>query len=512
MSEPTAGIGSGAAAERGSDLAVLLLLGLGVAAFHALTNGQYGFHRDELDIVMNARQLDWGYVAYPPLTPFVARSGLALFGESLRGLRLFSAIAQGIVAVLVGWMARDMGGQRPAQILAALVVAVSAAALMAGTLIQYMAFDYLFWVLLAFFFVRVLSSGNPRWWLGVGVAVGLGLMTKYTIVFFAVGLAAAALLTRTRRDLRSPYLWAGAGLALLIFLPNLIWQVRNEFISLEFLASIHERDIAWGRTEGFLIDQLYVANNPFALPLWLAGLAWCLFLPGGRSFRALAWTFLITFGLLWGMRGRGYYLAPAYAMLTAAGAVWWEGWLAGRTARVRRMGWGVTWGALALAGVVGVALVKPIAPINSAWWAVTSEVNSELTEMVGWEDLAAQVGHIYAALPDADKAGAAILAANYGEAGALDLYGPRYGLPRVISGANSLWARAYGDPEPETVIVVGFERAYAESLFGTCQSAGVVTNSYGVRNEESSRHTGIYVCRDPVRPWPEMWAEMQWFQ
>ena len=203
------------ATKRVSDLAVLALLGTGIALLHILANGQYGFHRDELDIIMNARQLDWGYVAYPPVTPAIARFGLALFGESLRGLRLFSAVGQGVVVVLVGLMARDFGGRRPAQILAALAVAISAAALTAGTLIQYMSFDYLFWVLLAFFVVRVLVSEDPRWWLGVGAAVGLGMMTKYTIIFFVAGLAAAVLLTRDAARAALPLAvgWRRAGAA-----------------------------------------------------------------------------------------------------------------------------------------------------------------------------------------------------------------------------------------------------------------------------------------------------------
>ena len=499
-------------AQRIDDTTVLLLLGLGVALLHMLANGQYGFHRDELDIIMNARQLDWGYVAYPPLTPFVARLGLMLFGESLRGLRVFSAVGQGVVVVLVGLMARDFGGKRPAQILAALAAAISPAALTAGTMIQYMSLDYLFWVLLAFFVVKVLASDDPRWWLGVGASVGLGMMTKYTISFFVAGLVAAVLLTRTRRALRSPWLWGGVALALLIYLPNLIWQAQHDFISLDFLGAIHARDIAWGRTDSFMSDQLYITSNPFTLPLWIAGIVYCLILPAGRRFRVLGWMFLVTFALLFVTRGRGYYLAPAYTMFVAAGAAWWESWLAGHSKQIRRIGWAFSWSLLAVAILVGVVLVKPIVPVNSPLWEITSEVNGEAREMIGWPDLVEQVANIYASLPDAQKSGSAILAGNYGEAGALDLYGPAYGLPRVISGSNSLWARGYGDPAPETVIVVGFEQQYASRFFTSCQPAGQVTNRYGVRNEETSSHTGLYVCTQPRQPWPVMWNEMQWFQ
>lgn len=498
--------------QRLNDLTVLVLIGIGAAAIHVAANGQYGFHRDELDMLMSARQLDWGYVSYPPLTPVVARIGLMLFGDSLQGLRLFSAIAQGIVAVLVGLMARDFGGRRPAQVLAALAVAISPVGLMAGTLIQYMAFDYLWWVLLAFFVVRVLATDDPRWWLGVGAAVGLGMMTKYTILFFVAGLAAAVLITSARQTLRSRYLWFGVGLAFLIYLPNLIWQVQHEFISLRFLDAIHARDLEWGRGEGFLEKQFYENANPFVLPLWGAGLLFCLILPVGKRFRTIGWMFLITFVLFLMARGRSYYLAPAYAMLIAAGAAWWESWLTARKPASRCVGWVFLWALVVVGGVAGIVLIKPIAPINSPLWAITSSLNREVVEMVGWPDLVEQVAAIYADLPEAEKPHTAILAGNYGEAGALGLYGGQYNLPRVISGANSLWARGYGEPPPETVIVVGFDSDYATTLFKHCQRVGTVTNRYGVRNEETTWHTGLYVCRDPRQPWSQLWQTMQWFQ
>lgn len=500
-----------AARQRLSDNALLLIIGGGVALLHVVTNGQYGLHRDELDILMNARQLAWGYVAYPPLTPFVARLGLALFGPSLIGLRAFAAVAQGIVVILSGLMARDFGGGRLAQVTAALAVAIAPVALTAGTLIQYMSFDYLWWVLLAFCTVRLLRSDDPRWWLGVGAAVGLGMMTKYTLLFFVAGLVVGILLTASRRYLRSPWLWAGAAVALLIFLPNLIWQVRHDFISLDFLSAIHARDIAWGRADSYLTDQFIASTNPFTLPLWLAGLIF-FFAPAGKRFRPLGWMYLTTFVLLFVARGRAYYLAPAYPMLLAAGSAWLESWIHTLPRRGARLAQAVLATLLLLGAIGGVLLTKPVAPINSPIWDVTVRLNDNFVEMVGWPELAQQVADIYEALPAEEKATTAVLAGNYGEAGALDLYGPALGLPPVISGANSLWARGYGDPPPQTVIVVGFEGSYAGRFFASCDVAGRVSNEYGVKNEESSHHVMLYVCREPRRPWTEMWSDMQWFQ
>jgi Dolichyl-phosphate-mannose-protein mannosyltransferase len=499
-------------ASRLADTRFLLLLALGGILIHILLNGQYGFHRDELDILMNARQLDWGYVAYPPLTPFIARLGLELFGDSLRWLRLFSAIAQGIVILLAGLMARDMGGKRTAQVITGIAVFIAPVALTAGTLVQYMAFDYLWWVVVAFFMVRLLATDDTRYWLGVGAGIGLGMMTKYTIAFWVIGLVVAVLVTPARKCLKSKWLWLGAALALLIYLPNLVWQVRHGFISLEFLQAIHTRDIQWGRSNSFLMDQLYTTTNPFTLPIWGAGLAALLFSDSMKRFRTMAWMFLVTFVLFLFSRGRGYYTAAAYVPLLAAGSVWLVSWLDQRAVKQRQVGMRVIFGLLIVGGLVGIVLVKPVVPVNSPLWQITSEVNGEHLEMIGWQDLTDQVAGIYQTLPDDDKPRTVILAGNYGEAGALDFYGKSYGFPPVISGADSYWYRGYGDTEPETVIVVGFERGYADKFFTDCDLVGRVSNSYGVKNEETTHHTGLYICRQPRRPWSEMWQDMQWFQ
>lgn len=500
------------AKENKTDNLILLLMALGAAIFHIALNGQYGFHRDELDFIMSARQLDWGYVSYPPITPFFARIGLELYGESLRGLRVLPAIAQGIVMILAGLMARDMGGKRNAQITAAFAVFITPVSLMGGTLIMYFAFDYLWWVLVAFFLVRLLATDDACYWLGIGIGIGFGMMTKYTIAFWVVGLIVAVLVTPARKYLRSKWLYLGAGLALLIYLPNLIWQIQHDFISLEYLSSIHARDISWGRADDFLPKQLYETTNPFSLPLWTLGLTLCLFSASMKRFRTLGWMFVVTFMLFFLSKGRSYYTGPAYVMLLAAGAAWFENWLGTKTEKTRRVGFGLLWSTQVIGSLIAIILIKPIAPINSPLWNITSDVNREVIEMVGWRDLTALVDEIYESIPESERSRTVILAGNYGEASALDLYGDEYGLPRVISGANSLWYRGYGEPEPETVIVVGFESVYAGRFFASCKYSGTVKNSYNVKNEETKFHTGLFVCRQPRRPWSDMWQDMQWFQ
>src|ERR1700722_16019197 len=221
-----------------SDAAILSYIALATVVVHVLTGGRYGFHRDELATLDDARHLAWGYIAYPPITPFFGRISLALFGTSLRGFRVFAALAQAVAVVLTGFWARKLGGSRGSQLVAA--AAAIPFCLASGALMQYVAFDYLFWVLTAYFVIRLLKSGDPRWWIAIGSTIGLGMMAKYTMGFFAIGIVVGAVLTKTRRHLGGKWLWIGVCLSVLIILPNLNWQIQHHFISLDFLHHIHE--------------------------------------------------------------------------------------------------------------------------------------------------------------------------------------------------------------------------------------------------------------------------------
>jgi 4-amino-4-deoxy-L-arabinose transferase-like glycosyltransferase len=494
-----------------SDLGILLLSALATVLLHTLTNGQYGFHRDELATLDDARQLAWGYVAYPPLTPFIARIELALFGTSLVGFRFFAAVAQGVVLVLAGLMARELGGRRLAQVVAALAAAIAPVSLGAGALFQYVSFDFLWWVLIAYLMIRLLKSADPRWWVAIGTVIGLGMMTKYSMAFLVAGIVAGVVLTPARRYLKSPWLWCGVGLSLLVFLPNLLWQVQHSFISLDFLRHIHARDVRIGRTDHFLINQLWVGANLLTLPVWLAGLIHFFVRPEGKRYRLLGWMYVIPLALFFFAKGRDYYMAPAYPMLLAAGAVWGEQWVASLSAGWARLVRGLTWSALAAGGVMIAVVVLPLAPVNSSLWDAVSKVNDNFREEIGWPDLVETVANIRNSLPAEERERVGILAGNYGEAGAIDLYGPAYGLPRAISGIDSYWLRGYPDPPPQTLILVGFTRDFAEQFFESCELAGHNTNRDGVKNEETTQHPDIFVCQGLRQPWPEFWKHFRYY-
>lgn len=470
---------------------------------HVLLNGRYGFHRDELAVLDDARRLAWGYVAYPPLTPALGRLELVLFGESLAGFRVFSALAQCSAMVLAGLIARELGGRRGAQLLAALAVAAMPFSLLTGSEFMYTAFDGLWWVLLAWLVLRLVNSGDGRWWLAVGIVVGLGMLTRYTMLFCVAGLVAGALATPLRKQLATPWPWLGAAVSLLVFLPNALWQAQHDFISYDFLQSIHARDVRIGRTDGFLLQQFYANTGPLLVPLWLAGLGWLIMAREAARYRILAWMYGVPLLAFWLAKGRSYYLAPAYPMLLAAGAVACEGAIARLQPRVATCARIALSFVLVTALALGAAVALPWAAVHSPGWRISRAAHDNFAEQVGWPDYVDQVAAVYHALPPDERAHTAIFANNYGEAGAIDLYGPARGLPRAVSPVNTYWYAGPG-PTPATVIVLGDDAEGMSDAPATCVLAARFHNREGVENEETG-HPDIYVCRALRAPWPSLW-------
>lgn len=489
------------------DLKALSCIAGSMLLVHLITGHRYGFHRDELATLDDARNLAWGYVAYPPVTPLFGRISLTLFGTSLTGFRFFAALVDAIAVLLTGLLARELGGGRRAQIIAAL--ATVPFCLAAGTLMQYVSFDYFAWVLAAFFLARICRSDDPRWWLGVGAAIGFGMLTKYSMAVCVAGIGAGVLFTQLRRHLINKWLWLGAALAVLIFVPNLLWQVHHHFVSLDFLQHIHERDVRIGRTKDFLPDQLLLTL--LAAPLALFGLWFYFASRHGRKFRALGWLYIVAFVVFLVAQGRGYYLAPAYPSLYAGGAIWFERLVQPRGDSVAKPVWVFGLVMLSLNILIAGFYVLPLAPINSSWWQRTVAVSDDFAEEIGWPELVETVARVRDSLPNEDRSRVAILAGNYGEAGAIDLYGSEHGLPRAICGTNSYWARGYGDPPPETLIVIGFSAEFVENYFEEHQVVAEVHNSNNVANEETKRHREIFLCRRLKMSWPDFWRGFQRF-
>jgi 4-amino-4-deoxy-L-arabinose transferase-like glycosyltransferase len=491
------------------DYLALALVASIVMLVHIATDGRYGFHRDELQVLDDARHMAWGFVALPPFTPWIARLSMALFGTSLLGLRLFSVFAQGAAILLTGLMARELGARRLTQVVSALAVAITPVPMFDAMMSQYTSFDLLWWVLIAYFLIRLLKYGNQRWWFAIGAAVGMGMLTKYSLAFYVAGILGALLLTSERRYLKNRWLWYGVALSFFIFLPNLIWQIQHGFVTLHFLEFIHKRDIGEGRTAGFIPHQFVINSNVMLTPLWLAGIFYFFADREGKRYRFLSWLYVIPVALFVALKGRDYYAAGLYPMLFAGGSVLWGRWVRWLRPLWARAVQVVTFAAIAV-GAYGVGrVILPLGPISMSNYAL--KINGDLREEIGWKHLVAEVARLRDSLPPAERVHLGIVTGNYGETGAIDLYGPRYGLPQAISGTNAAWYRGYGDPPPQTLIVLGLSRSGANEMFRSCRLAGHNGNPYGIRNEESLDHPDIFVCGPPRQPWPEFWKNFRSF-
>jgi dolichyl-phosphate-mannose-protein mannosyltransferase len=501
-------------------LGVVVLVAAAKLLVHLVTTGRFGYSYfvDELYYLACARHLAWGFVDMPPLFPAIVAALRAVLGESLLAVRLLPALAGAALVLMTGLMARDLGGRRFAQGIAALAVLVAPIWLALHSIDTLNALDQLFWTGCAWIVLRIVRDDRPQLWLLFGAVAGLGMLNKHSMAFFAMAVAAAVLLTPQRRALRSPWLWLGALLAGVIFLPNLAWVVQHHFPHFEMLANVKRegRDVSLNPLQ-FLAQQVLLMN-PLTLPLWLGGLAWLLFDREGRRYRALgiAWLGVMAEMLL--LDGRPYYPAPAYPMLLAAGGVALEGWLAAPRLRAARPVYAAL---LALSGAVLAPLFTPLLPpetlirysraIGMSQPRIENHRLGPLPQLMadrfGWKEMAEEVARIYRSLPPADRARAAIFGQNYGQAGAIDLFGPALGLPPAISGHLSyyLWGpRGYSG---DVMIVLDDERPTLERLFRSVELAGHVHHPYSMPYQ----HFDVFVCRGPRQSLAALWPRIKRF-
>ncbi|HEY1456445.1 MAG TPA: glycosyltransferase family 39 protein [Candidatus Dormibacteraeota bacterium] len=483
-----------------SEPAIVGALAVAVLALHLATNGLYDFHRDSLYYLDSARHPAWGYVDYPPVTPTIARLSLWLFGPSVWGLRLWPSLAGAGMVALAALIARELGGGRPARLLAALGAATSLVLLGANWLFQTVTFDQVVWLTTLWLFARLVRTEDRRLWLALGAALGVGLETKYTVIGLIAGLVLATLLTPLRRHLASPWPWLGAGVALLMFAPNLAWQAANGWASVEYTLNHKSAQSVDFSPLTFLGDQLALIG-PLAIPVWIGGLYWLLASPVRR---ALGIAVLAPF-VIYLFAGKGYYIGPLHPFLIAAGACAIEAWTAHRRRWLRP----ATAVALTAQAVVLLPIALPVVPEATMARSSLPGIRKDFADAVGWHDLVRQVAAIYHALPPDERTTAIVLTDNYGEAGAINTYGPAAGLPHAYSGELTYY---YWRPSAidGPVITVGVDPAFLATLFATCTPEGTVTNSYGLHNEEWG--APLALCRQPLLPLDRLWPELKAFR
>lgn len=479
---------------------------------HLATNGRYGIFRDEFYYLACADHLDWGYVDHPPLSIALLAAQRALLGDSVHALRVLPALAGAGLVLLAAVIAREMGGGRFAQGLTALCVAIVPQYLVVTGFYSMNAFDLLFWAAAALLAIRIVKTEDPRLWLALGAVTGLGLLNKISLLFFGLGLAVGVVLTPLRRQLLRPHPWLGGLLALALFAPHLLWQVRQDWPTREFIENATRYKIASLTPLQFLLAQLDEIH-PFNLPVWLAGLGFLLFGREGRRFRVLGIVYLAALVAMAAQKSKPYYLGPAYPMLLAAGAVAIEGWTGARP----WLRWRPALPAVLVAGGMLVApLVVPLLPVEAliAYQRALGVRNTpaerhemgplmqHFADRFGWEEMARTVASVYEALAPEERRAASIVTANYGEAGALRYYGRRLGLPPAVSQHNSFYLWGPGPGSGEVVIAVGIPAEDLREAFLSVTVGPRVESPYAMPYE--TRHP-VLVCRGLKPPLEEAW-------
>ncbi|WP_147315655.1 glycosyltransferase family 39 protein [Asanoa ferruginea] len=468
--------------------AVAVLLGVAVAA----GSNSYGYHRDELYFRLLGEHPAWGYVDQPPLTPLLARLMTSVFGDHLWALRIPGSLAVVATAILTALLARELGGGRAAQLLAALGAA-GAFPLVFGHVLLTATVDMVVLAAVLLFVVRALQ-GNPRWWLAAGLGVGIGLYNKQLVVLTLIAIGVSLLAVGPRRVLASRWLWAGVAVALVVGAPNVIYQITHDWPQLKMANAIREDKGADSRTL-FVPFQL-VMLGIFVVPIWVAGFVrlW-----RTRELRAIALAYPVICVLVLVTGGQPYYPLGLMLALFAAGCPSAVRWAAARSGRRVLLG-----AAVVLNLAVAALVALPLMPVSALAKTPIADINQGTSDQIGWPVYVQQITSVYTSLPSADHAHTVILTANYGEAGALDRYG--VDLPAVYSGHNELWYRGRPADDATVVIAVGFGDSLS-ALFASCQVARDLDNGVDIPNEEQDND--IRVCRDPVDSWATLWPRLQ---
>jgi hypothetical protein len=471
----------------------------GVAALLLATSGRYGYHRDELYFLRAGHEPAFGYVDQPPLTPLVARAMDTLLPGSLTGLRLPSLLAAALVVLLTGLLARELGGGRGAQLLAAASMGVSAVLLAVGHLLSTTTFDLLAWTALTWLLVRSLRDGGPIW-LVTGAVSGLALQNKSLPLVLLAGVLVGVLVVGPRAALAGRWPWLGTAVALAVWAPNLIWQAANGFPQLALSAAIAGGSSGSSQPWYVFLPFQLVLVSPLLVPVWALGWWRLARDPALRTWRAFAVAYVLVAALFMVTGGKPYYLAGFFPVLLAAGAPTVVDRVSHGASRVRA---GLVAAALALSLAMSAVLMLPLVPVGELARTPVPDIHYDAGETVGWPEFAATLDAVHARVPAGERV--AVLTGNYGEAGAVDRFLPA--LAPAHSGHNAYWEWGPPPAEAGTLIVVGLDEGDLRRWFGDVELAARIDNGVGVENDEQGE--AVWLVRDQRVQWPELWPRLR---
>jgi hypothetical protein len=500
-----------------SDMSIAWLLAAAAVLLQMLTNGRYGYFRDELYFLACSDHLAWGYVDFAPMAALLLRISRFFLGDSLHAIRFLPALAQGAQIVITGLTVREMGGKRFAIFLSCMSVLLAPVILGNATRFSMNPFEPLFWMGAVYFLLRAINRDQPKHLLAAGALLGFGLENKHSTAFFLVSLTIGLLLSPSRRLLLSKWFWLAAALAFLILLPNLIWQYTHHFPTLEALSNVRKTHKNIELPPLPFLRQQIMMVLPVSAFVWIPGLAYLLFGGKAKSYRGLGITYLVFLALMTFLKGKDYYLAPIYPMLFAAGGVFWETTIAAH-AKMRWFKVALPPAVFAL-GVIAIPLNIPILPVDKIVPYMNAlGIKISRTEVqdhgllpqhfgdeFGWEEMVAATAQVYQSLPPEERAKTGILAGTYGDAGAIDFFGARYGLPKSISPHQNYYYWGPREYTGERLILLHYELADAQRGCQSVQVGPTLNNPYAMQEE----HYTILVCRGSKLPLAEAWPRLK---
>jgi hypothetical protein len=500
-------------------------LGALAAVLHAIAIARYGYFRDELYFIACSKHLAWGYVDQPPLVPLAAWAA-APIGYALPALRALPLAAAAALVYLAAQWARELGGGRFAQALAGIATLLAPAYLLLGNTLTTTSFEPLLWTLafyIAFRLVRAPAAARSRWTLALGCTIAAASYAKYSVLLPVAGLAAGLLATQRDR-LRWHDALGAILLPVVLLSPNLYWQAQHGWPILDVLRGdlAHRHPFAGGlalesldvlRNALYFTVEQFLYVNPLAAPVWIAGLVAPFRLSVLRDLRFIPVACAVVIAVALALAAKGYYVVGLYASLFAIGAVAIE-----RAATAARV---TIFAALTAAGVAALPLSLPILPVGSlvayGKFVGISGRNGEPAHLIqpvfaeefGWQRLARDVAAVYFSLPANVRQRAAVYADTYGDAGALDFFGPRYGLPPAISSQNSYYLWGTRGYDGSVLVAIGASRI--DLLRRFYRSVVLVRTSDEPYKWIVEGPAPIYLCTQPVAPLPVVWPQLRWY-
>jgi hypothetical protein len=501
-----------------STTAILIYLSLFKLILLLIFAGNYGLFRDEYYYLETSKHLDWGFVDLQPLSALILAVSRLLFGESILGIRILSYIAGSVIVFISGLIARELNGSRFTQIFSAFLVIFSGVVLGVSSIFSMNSFDILLATLMFYFLIRLINTENPKLWLIIGLIFGIGLQNKLTFLFLGFGLAVGLVLTRYRTHLKYKELWIGAVIAFIIFLPNIIWQVANNYPTLEFMRNAAEYK---NRPMGFIefsINSLMELNPGFSLFIF-AGIYFLFFNKIGKQYNIIGWTFISVFLVFVFFNGKPYYMGVLFPVMLAAGAAGTDFLIQKYKKKFVRV---IVVLVVLLSAFIATPFAVPVLNVDSfisfSRTLGINQSNAERSELgllpqfysdrFGWEEMVQKVASAYNKLSDEEKKEVLIFGQNYGEAGAVNYYRYKYNLPGAISAHNNYWFWGYPKNfKGDVIIVIGSNLEDNREYFEDVRLVETHWNKYGMPFE----NVDIFICRKPKIPIDELWKRIRFY-